>query len=45
VFAYQTKQQAGFSLKYLVPLTAIGSAYVWRDGPSVELPLCALNFG
>jgi predicted N-acetyltransferase YhbS len=28
VFAYQTKQQAGFFLKDLVPLAAIGSAYV-----------------
>ena len=45
MFAYQTKQQAGFSLKYLVPLTAIGSAYVWRDGPGVELLSCALNSG
>jgi len=45
VFAYQTKQQAGFFLKDLVPLPAIGRAYVWRDGPGVELRSCALTSG
>jgi len=45
VFAYQTKQQAGFSLKYLVLLPAIGTAYVWRNGTGVELPSCTLNSG
>ena len=44
MFAYQKEQQAGFSLKYLVLLPAIGSAYVWCDGTGVELPSCALNF-
>ena len=33
VFAYQKRQQAGLFLKDLVPLTAIGSAYVWRAAP------------
>src|SRR5439155_16969970 len=33
LFAYQTKQQAGFFLKDLVPLAAIGRAYVWRAAP------------
>jgi hypothetical protein len=34
VFAYLTNEQAGLSLKYLVPLAAIGRAYVWDAGPS-----------
>src|SRR5207253_7401918 len=33
LFAYQTKQQAGFFLKDLIPLAAIGRAYVWRAAP------------
>jgi hypothetical protein len=36
VFAYQKKQQAEFFLKDLVPLPAIGRAYVWRAGTGVE---------
>ncbi len=34
MFAYLTNEQAGLSLKYLVPLAAIGRAYVWDAGPS-----------
>jgi len=32
LFAYQTKQQAGLFLKDLIPLAAIGRAYVWGAG-------------
>jgi hypothetical protein len=32
LFAYQKKQQAGLFLKDLIPLAAIGRAYVWRAG-------------
>jgi len=32
LFAYQTKQQVGLFLKDLIPLAAIGRAYVWRAG-------------
>ena len=32
VFAYLSNDQPAFSLKYLEPLRAIGSTYVWRDG-------------
>ncbi|PYK79586.1 MAG: hypothetical protein DME40_18505 [Verrucomicrobia bacterium] len=45
MFAYQTKQQARFFLKDLIPLAAIGRAYVWHDGTGVELPSCVLNSG
>jgi hypothetical protein len=37
LFAYQTKQQVGLFLKDLIPLAAIGRAYVWRVGAGVEL--------
>jgi hypothetical protein len=32
LFACQKKQQARFFLKDLIPLAAIGRAYVWRSG-------------
>jgi len=32
LFAYQTKQQVSLFLKDLIPLAAIGRAYVWRAG-------------
>lgn len=32
-------------MKDLLPLTAIGRAYSWRDGTGVELRPCALNSG
>jgi len=32
LFAYQKKQQVGLFLKDLIPLAAIGRAYVWRAG-------------
>jgi hypothetical protein len=31
MFAYQKRQQTGLFLKDLIPLAAIGRAYVWSD--------------